>query len=291
MCSFISDVLGLGKKAVEKTSNTTVETSLKGVRGYYNLKMKTINTISKLKPEWRFIDVATIKNNIKNIEDDYKNIMSMYQCKAEALDDKKIIRSKFEVEKNNIIKQLDYYRQNGNIKEYERENERLRQLNLEIEEINKEVNKLDIEKDELNKKVKDLCWRVIWAKSQLKDTYGESKKLAEIYCLKDDYVFYGLKSIGYYYEGRYEESYNTAIDYYLAVNGNLDKNLHPVICYHVSKYLLDVGKYLEAKEYIDFLIAAFPDNIEYHRLLLYFYNTKGTERDIRVQKEIIDMLT
>lgn len=290
MCSFISDVLDLSKKTVKKTTTATVETSLKAVRSYYNLKMEVVNTCSELTPEWFFKDITTIKKYIKNTEEKYKNIMSMYQCKVEAVENSKINSSKLNVKKIEIMKRMENYKRDGYVREYERENENLRKVNAEIELINKEINKLDIEKNDLKKEVKDLCWEVVWAKSQIKETFSESKRLAEINGLQGEYVFYGLKCVECYYQGRYEESYNKAVDYYIAVNGNLNKKFHPIISYHISKYLLDIGEYLKAKEYIDFLIISFPDNIEYHMLLLYFYNMKGTEKDIKVQKEIISML-
>ena len=76
------NIIGHGKKEepglIASATNSVVEKALWGVRKYYDLKIKAVNKVSDIEPEWEFFDVTTCDGRIQRVSNSILESLVFY---------------------------------------------------------------------------------------------------------------------------------------------------------------------------------------------------------------------
>lgn len=282
----------VGDKAIEK--------SLMGVKKYYEFKIKLVNQVTEINPEWDFYDQVTQERSIKefkqkanDIQGEIDNIkQSIYNCKN------KIDSLKFTYN-NNAQRIINYEKVLVNNEENENEDlekkvESLKRENIGIKQeiYSNELSLQNFEEglDSLNNKSLDLNFLIITELAFVEGKYEECKAIAEKHCIVNNFTSIALESMKQYETGNIELAKDYAEKYFIAEEANESTIHNPTLDRLYSKILIEQEKYNEAKVFLDYVVQYYPDDVDIHKMLKQVHINLGEEKEAKLEEKIIELL-
>lgn len=277
-------------KESKSVVDISIETSLLALKKYYDIKIKSIDKLAKVDPEWNFFDESVQKDKIEKIKlkiDDKIKERILNNDKINKLN-KEIENIEKSYEKNKL--QLKGLSNSDNEKEKNALIDKGVEIYKKKQECYEKRKALIKEVDNITKEVKELNFTYIIELSYIEGTYKECERIKKEYNIVNSFTEKALLAIKEYEELNYDMAIKYAKEYFdFFVNKGLIIH-NPIVYGLYAKSLVDDGQYEESKKYIDYVLKYYPDSIELHKLIKKVHENLNEIEEANSEEKIINIL-
>lgn len=282
----------LGDKVIEK--------SLLGIKKYYELKVKVVNQITDINPEWEFYDKNIQEKRVEAISKRVKNMeVARDKIKDEISKGNKNIGNFIgEICDNDVqIKNLENKRSYAIGNEYrslETQIDRLKEKNNKLnyskkEEVNR-VEELRNNKVKLENDIKDVYFLMITEISYIEHTYERCINISNKYKVYNNFISLGLVAIDEYEKGNVGAALDCVRKYFEKEQNNFDVIHHPTIDTLYSQLLIHKKRFNEAKVFLEYAMKFYPDSVQLHKLLYGIHVELDEQNEAELERKILELL-
>lgn len=268
----------------------SIEKSLLALKKYYDIKVKSIDKLANVDPEWNFFDEYVQKNKIERIKlkINDKNKEKVF-CDDEIEKTNKEIESLNESYKKNNL-QIKKLSDSNSEKEKNALIEKGKAIYDKKKECYEKRKTLIDESNNIKGELKELNFTYIVELSYIEGKYKECEIIKKEYNIMNSFTEKALLAIKEYEQLNYDIAIKYAKEYFEFFN-NEKMIIHtPIVDGLYIKSLIDEREYEKAKTYIEYLLKGYPDSIDLHKLIKRIHENLNESWEANLEEEIINIL-
>lgn len=295
------NIIGHGKKEepglIASATNSVVEKALWGVRKYYDLKIKAVNKVSDIEPEWEFFDVTTCDGRIQRVSNSILDAQKeLESVKHDIFDYKSRMDAKVKEFRALKLKIREFQQSTDDnkralIKHYEKD---AQDIMVYIDDCENRINSLEQQQAMVESKIKKLMiskLSVLTLKTDSK-SLEECRRISTRYAIKTPLATYGVDCLYKHIAGDKEGAYVCAENFYKAksTEGANQGIEHPIIAFYLAQYFIKNNDFNRAEEHLACSIRNYPDNVVFHKLMLDIHIANDAQQKVQIEKDILELL-